>query len=552
MPAAVGKDTKVPPTYTSEFGAKGTGTGELESPSYDALDAHGDVWVQRLREQPDLGVLRVGAFIETLGWGVSNGEAKLEVCASGCKAGIAGRGKAVLRPHRQRHRGRDIWVVDTGNNRIEVLNEKGEYASKGAPGAQQGQFNDAAGDRGRARSGNVWVGDWINRRLQEFTESGEFVEAFGFGVSNGESEYEICKSSCQAGINGQATGSSRAGGYAFSAAAHLYVADTGNNRVEEFNEKGEYAGQFGTSRHRQRPVRSPERDRGQTDHRQRVRHRHGQRPRGGVHRRTGNYLTQFGSAGAGTGQLEYPEGVASTHHGDIYVADDSTTASRSGCRRSPATKARTTPRPIYYTAEANSRIPRMRQPPRMGRPAMRDGTPAAQPGTERLPKLPSQRHTRTTSGTSPKRRQKPSASTKRTKTETYDAAGRLKSSASTSPPAPRYPRSPTNTAARNRRPRKAEHDRRKAKPRRSRASTTRSASSTSYTDADENTTTYEYDIRRARHKDQRRQGHRRPTPTTKQPGCSTELVRLIARRHEIHRQPTTPKATCSTKATPTA
>ena len=50
MPAAAGKDKKVPPTYAAAFGTKGTGAGQLEKPTYDAIDAKGNVWVSEYGE----------------------------------------------------------------------------------------------------------------------------------------------------------------------------------------------------------------------------------------------------------------------------------------------------------------------------------------------------------------------------------------------------------------------------------------------------------------------------------------------------------------------
>ncbi len=92
------------------------------------------------------------------------------------------------------------------------------------------------------------MGDSTNRRLQEFSSSGTFIEALGWGVgSKGESKLEVCTSSCKAGLKGSGNGEfASVWGMTFDG-SNLYVADTGNDRIEEFNEKNEYVSQFGSS-----------------------------------------------------------------------------------------------------------------------------------------------------------------------------------------------------------------------------------------------------------------------------------------------------------------
>ena len=125
-------------TYLKKFGSSGTGSGQMKGPYGMAVDAKGDVWVA------DTGNDRVDEFnekrefVQAFGWGVSDGEEKLEVCTSTCQAGIAGSGT--------------------------------------------GQFKEMKGIA-VAPNGNVYVGDTPNNRVEEFTERGEFIAAFGFGVT---------------------------------------------------------------------------------------------------------------------------------------------------------------------------------------------------------------------------------------------------------------------------------------------------------------------------------------------------------------------------------
>jgi alpha-tubulin suppressor-like RCC1 family protein len=76
----------------AQIGLQGSGNGELKNPAEITIDSSGNVWVT------DQGNNRVdefssaGTFIRTFGWGVQNGEAKLETCTSTetCQAGAFG------------------------------------------------------------------------------------------------------------------------------------------------------------------------------------------------------------------------------------------------------------------------------------------------------------------------------------------------------------------------------------------------------------------------------------------------------------------------------
>jgi YD repeat-containing protein len=322
-PAAAGGDKTVPPAYISQFGAKGTNAGQLEQPTYDAIDAHGDVWVTEDSDNRLSEFSETGTFIETVGWGVSNGEAKLEVCTSGCKAGIAGTGKGQFNsPTGIAIASGDIYVVDSGNDRIEVLSEKGEWVNQwGSAGAEAGQFKTPLAIA-ISPAGDVWVGDSLNRRLQEFTSSGTFIEALGWEViSKGKAEYEVCKSSCQAGLKGNGVGQFVSiWGLAF-AGTNLYAVDTGNDRVQEINEKSENVRQFGTAGTGNLQFTSPigisvSPTTGNLYVTDTGNNRVQELTPNGV------YVAQFGTAGSSSGQLDFPEGSATSSSGEIYLVDD--------------------------------------------------------------------------------------------------------------------------------------------------------------------------------------------------------------------------------------
>ena len=127
------------------------------------------------------------------------------------------------------------------------------FASKGE-GA--GKLSKPAGVAVSEASGDVYVVDAGNDRVERFGPSGEFVSAWGWGVSDGEGEYEVCSSGCKAGLAGEGEGEMDApeaiavdnSGVAGDASAgDVYVlADTvaTDNVVEKFSPTGEFLGEL--------------------------------------------------------------------------------------------------------------------------------------------------------------------------------------------------------------------------------------------------------------------------------------------------------------------
>ena len=115
----------------------------------------------------------------------------------------------------------DLWVVDSGNNRVEEFNEEGTFLKAiGSEGSGPGQFRwpiaiaiDSHGD--------LWVLDYENGRVEEFNEGGEYVRQFG-SEGSGDGQFKSAE------------------GIAVDSHDHVWVADGGNARVEEFDDEGEY------------------------------------------------------------------------------------------------------------------------------------------------------------------------------------------------------------------------------------------------------------------------------------------------------------------------
>jgi RHS repeat-associated protein len=312
----------VMPRYSSQFGSLGSGAGQLGYPYSVAVDSHGNVWVADPAYSRVDEFTSAGVFVEMIGWGVSNGESKYEVCTTGCRAGIAGSGEGQFYdPTGVAVSGGNLYVADFHDDRIDEFNEKSEIVRAfGEKGTGAGQLQGATFVAFDA-SGNTWVSDYENNRVDEFTSAGVFVETIGWGVSNGESKYQVCTSGCRAGLAGTGNGELNSPvGLAFYGGT-LYVADDGNNRVEEFNEKSEYVSKFG----------SKGTEAGQFEETSMV----------GVESSTGHlyvndygdsrieeftssgsYLGQFGTGGTGNGQFKGPQDVAVTSTGNLYVVDE--------------------------------------------------------------------------------------------------------------------------------------------------------------------------------------------------------------------------------------
>jgi serine/threonine-protein kinase len=120
----------------------------------------------------------------------------------------------------------NIFVADTGNNRIRVFNPAGKIINKfGNHGARLGEFNGPS-DLKMDNAGNLLVLDEKNFRVQMFTPRGVFKNKFGKrGTGRGEFSSPW----------GLATDSKR----------NVFVTDR-NLRVQVFDPEGYYITEFGT------------------------------------------------------------------------------------------------------------------------------------------------------------------------------------------------------------------------------------------------------------------------------------------------------------------
>ena len=474
MPAASGKDEKVPPTYASQFGSYGTEkeTGKFKEPRATAIAGTGSVYVM------DTGNSRVeefsasGGYLNTFGKeGSGNGEFKNPY-------GIVEDSKG------------DLWVADTGNNRVQEFNSKNEYHTQfGKEGTGVGQLKEPKGVA-VTTGGYVFVVDAGNNRIDKFKEDGEFVLGFGFGVVNGKEEPEICTTSCQAGLTGSGNGEFNGPrGVAVSASGDVLVADAFNDRIQEFNEKGEYITKFGSAGKGNGQFEEPKAI--TTDSVGHVWVTDTANDRIQEFSLSGAYMDTFGAKGTGNGQFEEPWGTAITSAGDIYVADIKNNRVEEWTPTVTGNEGAHDIRTIYYSAKEEAEASTCRNHPEWANLPC-ETMSEAQPGTSGLPELPTTTYTYNL-WDEPEITTQTVGSTTRTTTNTYDSAGRLKSTAISSTVGTALP---TVTDEYNKETGALEKQSTITESKTKTVTNTinKLGQLTSYADADENTATYTYDI----------------------------------------------------------
>lgn len=173
----------------------------------------------------------------------------------------------------------NIYATDSFNHRIQKFDSNGNFLLKfGSVGSGNGQFKFPSGVAVDT-SGNIYVADNNNHRIQKFDSNGVFLLKFGTNGGNGTSGSAEGQFNFPFGIAVNGTG-------------FIYVADTGNHRIQIFNSVGNFIKMFGF----------------------------------GVDTGANVFETcvagcQIGIASAGNGGFAGPRGVALDTSGNIFVAD---------------------------------------------------------------------------------------------------------------------------------------------------------------------------------------------------------------------------------------
>ena len=200
----------------------------------------------------------------------------------------------------------DLWVADDGNNRVQEFSESGAYLSQfGSYGSGNGQFNAL---RGIAISeGEIYVVDRGGDRIEEFSPAGVYLNQFG---GKGEAPGQFNEAT------GVAVNPNN---------SDLYVSDPADDRIEEFSPAGKFLMEFGMWGTGPGQFRDPTGLALNASGDLYVSEEYGNRVdewvppgAGGAHM---TYSTQFGSAGSGSEQFNYPVMTAIDGQGNVWVTD---------------------------------------------------------------------------------------------------------------------------------------------------------------------------------------------------------------------------------------
>jgi hypothetical protein len=175
------------------FGGSGSGDGQFATPQGVAIDqSSGAVYVT------DGGNARVekfdsaGTFALTWGWGVADGTAVAQTCASSCQTGIAGSGtgqfanpSTIAVDNSTGGSAGDVYVGDATNHVVQKFDSAGTYlATITGSDAPQGAFTGnplVSVDQ----DGNLWVADSGHNNVMAFADTGAYVTGSQFSDTYG-------------------------------------------------------------------------------------------------------------------------------------------------------------------------------------------------------------------------------------------------------------------------------------------------------------------------------------------------------------------------------
>ena len=192
-----------------------------------------------------------------------------------------------------------IYIVDSGNNQVVVLDSNGKTQfSIGREGQGEGEFQDPVG-LGIDDDGRIYVADTANHRIQIFTAEGKFSEAFA--VTSGGVEIRPIDVAVD------------------SKTKNIFVTGNNNHKVMVFNRTGRLIREWGGNGAEAGKFRYPATI--AVTHDSNIAVVDVFNTRAQLFQPDGFYLVKIGEWGVLPGQLFRPKGIAIDHHGYVYISD---------------------------------------------------------------------------------------------------------------------------------------------------------------------------------------------------------------------------------------
>jgi DNA-binding beta-propeller fold protein YncE len=181
--------------YIGEWGAYGTGPGQLVWPNSMVLDSHGQLLISDEWRHDVQCFDQNGTLIHR--WGGPGAEDGRFSRAAGIAVDSEG----------------NVIVVDAGNHRVQKFDPQGHFVKTwGSFGSGAGQLNMPWGVAVDAAD-HVYISVWRNDRLQVFDADGRYLATIGSSGA-GADQFR------------------RPAGISIDGAGHIIVADWGNERVQ--------------------------------------------------------------------------------------------------------------------------------------------------------------------------------------------------------------------------------------------------------------------------------------------------------------------------------
>jgi tripartite motif-containing protein 71 len=203
----------------------------------------------------------------------------------------------------------DVYIADQLSYVVQKFNAAGQYLGQwGSFGGGHGQFGPIGGLATDA-AGDVYVIDSEHNRIEKFDPSGNFISAWGH---SGNELGQFNFGSSQDPTKPPGGGIAVYGGY-------VYVADSGNDRIERFNLSGGEALEWGAYGTAAGQFSYP---RGVAANASEVLVTDDDNHRIEKFSPAGQFEGAVGSEGTTRAQFGFPYGIALDAAGNVYVADD--------------------------------------------------------------------------------------------------------------------------------------------------------------------------------------------------------------------------------------